>query len=174
MSVCMSVFELIFFEWQFHIIWWSGHLVSQKQLWIAYIPLLYVHGSHLWQCCAFQVCESPENHRAVTSRPSFPFLHMVLNDGCKLPPITCGLWPDQTSDHTRISVVVHMPTPVQVPRALFVNISVHILSSSYSHSRQEPFLLLGPALVLLQHQQWLSLECPCWNKPAFWLQPTYL
>ncbi len=128
------------------------------------------------QCCAFRVYESPENHRAVISRPTFRFMHMVLNEGCKLP---CGLWPNQTSNHTRMGAVVHMPTPAQVLCALFANISVHILSSSYSHIRQEQFLLFGPALVLLrcplvQHQQWLSLEHPCRNMPVLWLQPTFL
>ncbi len=149
------------FEWQFSVsviphhllrsaqlLWWSGRWVSRKQLWISHIPLLYVHGSPLWlmapagvtkdlQCCAFRVYESPENHRAVISRPTFRFVHMVLNEGCKLPLMPCGLWPDQTSDHTRMGAVVHMPTPAQVLHALFANISVHILSSSYSHSRQD-------------------------------------
>ncbi len=49
-----------------------------------------------------------------------------------------------------VCAVVHMPTPAQVLRALFANISVHILSNYNSHSRQEPFLLFGPALILLR------------------------
>ncbi len=157
------------FEWQFSVsviphhflrsaqtVWWSGRLVLHKQLWISHIPLRYVHGSHLWlmapagiamflHCCAFWVYESPENHRAAISRPTFRF--MVLNEDCKLPPVPC----DQIKlCPYRMFAVVHMPTPAQVLRALFANISVHILSNYNSHSRQEPFLLFGPALILLR------------------------
>ncbi len=128
------------FEWQFsvsviphhflrsaQIVWWSGRLVLHKQLWISHIPLRYVHGSHLWlmapagmakflQCCAFWVYESPENHRAAISRPTFQF--MVLNEDCKLPPVPCGLWPDQTMSISYVCSRSHAHTSTSASRSV--------------------------------------------------------
>lgn len=105
------------------------------------------------QFCVFHRYESLENHRVVIWRPTSWFAHTVSTRDYKLPPMPCGLWPDQASLHTRGCRHSHAHT-----------------SASASHSICEYLFILCHALfyhdTLYQVHRWwchwiysLLLQC---------------